>query len=132
MSCVPAPAADTATGLDWIMMYLVSALHSGVLQMAGPGQDEDCVRYWLYPAGDSSAACSTTALARVCSLASRYTQHWVWHDQQFGLRVEHGEGDQWWLTGSTRFAPPLFLRAWDKFRWVALTLSKYCNMMSCN
>jgi len=71
--------------------------------MAGPGQDEDCVRYWLYPAGDSSAACSTTALARVCSLASRYTQHWVWHGQQFGLRVEHGEGDQWWLTGSTRF-----------------------------
>jgi len=61
---------------------------------------EDIVSYWLYPTNMHSIKCPITTLAKVCTAVSTLTSTWVWHRQEFSLRVVE-EGGTWHLAGAT-------------------------------
>jgi len=49
-------------------------------------EEEDVIKYWLYPT-TTSQFCPSTTLAEICKTVAQFTEKWVWHSQEFSLQI---------------------------------------------
>lgn len=64
--------------------------------------DEDVVRYWIYPtvADGISNLGQEETLCRCYASISGFTKTFIWHHQPFSLRIKTSEDGSWYLEGS--------------------------------